>query len=296
MAGKTPKGGKKGAVELPQSFDVSMGEVTVCVLGRSPLLLHCMGQKAKNELTTGSQGKSAQDRKVLLKHDLPREYRESVYRDHSENGPTRIQGLSVWFKKGISSMALDLASGSSKTQLGRCVFVAGERIPIYGKPLVDIRPVILSGMSRSADMRTRAILPEWATRITVQYMRPTLNEKQVLQLAVAAGTFRGVGEYRPERGSGTFGQYEFVDPKDPRYTSILKQGRKVQDAMLTKTEFEKEDFYELEMADIYTWWHEESVRRELARKSGSTKSLTNGDIETDDDTAIDEDDPEAALV
>ena len=274
------KGVKKVAVKQgePLQFEVGMGEVTVCVLGRSPLLLHCMGQKAKFELTTGSTPKSAQDRRMTLKHDVVREFRESIYRDHSDDGPTRIQGLSVWFKKGISSMATDLESGSSKAQLGRCVFVVGERIPIYGRPAVDVRSVIIGGMGRSADMRTRAMLPQWATKITIQYMTPTLNEQQVMKLAVAAGIFRGVGEYRPERGSGTFGQYEFVDPKDPRYLAVLKQGRKVQDALLGKSVFDEGDFYEPEMYDIYEWWSEEVKRRELAAKSSKKAVSSNGDL------------------
>jgi len=261
-----------------------MGHVDLCVLGHSPLLVNCFSQKAIHQITQPRGTLTKTQKKSEMKHNPREEFRSSVYRDYSTDGPTRIQGLSVWFKKGIASMALDIESATSKAQLGRCVFVEGERVAIYGTPKVDVRMVRMADASRTPDVRFRAIIPEWACKIRIAYMMPTLTKNDILKLAAAAGMFRGVGENRPEKGSGAFGQYEFCEPTDPRYLAVMKQGRATQDAILQAETLQPEHFYDHEGHDLYEWWLGEAERREQAGASAEVIETNGGGLDTDEDT------------
>lgn len=269
------------------SYKMEMGQVHFHVLGVSPLLINRMSEKAKRELLIPRGPLSKTERKANLKHNPLEEFRASVYRDSSQEGRTRLAALSVWFKKGIASMALDVTTGTNRTQLGRCVFVTGERMALYGKPLVHMDIVRMANMDRTPDVRTRCILPQWACKITVQFMKPALTEKQVTELAIGAGMFRGCGENRPEKGSGTFGQYTFVDPKDPRLLAVLKQGRAVQDEILHADPLEQKHFYDEEAFELYSFWQSEVVRREMDTDSKEELAASNGHAEESDvlDTA-----------
>ena len=260
-----------------------MGKIHLNIVGTSPLLLNCVNQKSQQELLCPRGKLTQSEKKVNVKHDPLREYRDSIYRDYSDEGSTRIQGLSIWFKKGMASIPLDLTSSSSKAQLGRCLFVEGERLPIWGKPLIDMRIVRMADQARTPDVRTRCIVPEWATRITISYMRPTLTEKAVLQLLMAAGKLRGCAELRPERGSGAYGQYELCSGDDPRFLACLKQGRIVQDLSLTEMTPAVQHFYNPESFTLYQTWLSEITRKEQAAQENN-----NGHHDVTDDVSDEE--------
>lgn len=264
----------------PEEFTISMGSLSLCILGRSPLLINAMSQKIKFDQLQPPLPKTKTQRRSVMKHYPLEEFRSCVYRDTRADGPTRLQALTVWFKKGIASMALDLPSAATKAQLGRCVFVDGERVPLYGRPFVHMGIVRMAGIGQAPDVRTRAILPQWACRITVQYMRPALTEKVVMQLIAAAGLFRGVGEWRPERGSGAFGQYAVVAESHPEFQAVLAQGRAVQDAVLTVDPLQAEHFYDHDSYDLYVRWLDEAKRREHMQQQGAV--VSNGELETEE--------------
>ena len=77
-------------------------------------------------------------------------------------------------------------------------------------------------MNRTPDVRTRAILPRWACQITISYAIPLLKEAQITNLLAAAGFTVGIGDYRQEKGKGSYGQYSLVAPDDANYRDIME--------------------------------------------------------------------------
>ena len=93
--------------------------------------------------------------------------------------------------------------------------------------------------------------------ITVAFPVPILKEAVVSQLFAAAGMIQGVGDWRPEKGSGTFGQFELVDPDDERFRNLVETaGRAVQiEAMQEAAPYDEET------AELLSWFVDEADRR-----------------------------------
>jgi hypothetical protein len=172
------------------------------------------------------------------------------------DGPAEIGLLSTAFKGAIRSAALDIP-GASKAQIGRLVYVEGEMIPIFGTPKLFMSVTRSADINKTPDIRTRAILPEWACKITVAYTEPLLKHTTITNLIAAAGYSIGVGDWRPEKGSGTYGQFRLVAPDDEDYLRITKtQGRAVQ-----RDALENPECYDIESAEMLTWFQGEAERR-----------------------------------
>jgi len=255
---------------------VDTGRVDFCVLGTMPLIHNRPSQKVLQGLLCPAPKKTAVEKRNSFKHDPLEEYRESPYKSRNTKSPTLIEHLSSAFKCAMKSAALDLP-GVTKAAIGRSVWVEGERVAIYGVPEMSMMVVRSADMNRTPDVRTRAIMPEWACRITVSYVRPQLTEQAVCNLLAAAGLTRGIGDGRNEKGWGTFGQFELVEEKDPRYVHLMKHaGRKAQKAALAEP-----GFYDDETEALYQWFLEEVERRKTIqplkpKKAPKAKSKTNG--------------------
>jgi hypothetical protein len=210
---------------------IDRGVVTYCVLGDMPLIFNQINEKARHELLMPSPKKTAADKQANLKHDPLAEFVWSTYRSDGD-GPTRLYFPATGFKAAICTAALDMP-GTKKAQIGRLVWVDGERVDIYGIPSLFMRPVRSADMNRTPDIRTRAILPRWACRLTVKYASPLLKEPQISNLLAAAGIFVGVGDYRQEKGKGSYGQFSLVSADDPTFLDLVQnEGREAQDAAL----------------------------------------------------------------
>lgn len=266
---------------------IGMGEVEFCLLGVTPIIINRMATKAKRELLIPKLKGTRAELRASLKHDPRKEFVESVYRDPRPNAPTRLLALPVWFKKGTASMALDIpSSGTSKTQLGRCMHAMGERVPLYGVPYVHMGIVRMSDMARTPDVRTRCIIPEWACKVTVRYMKPIMNEKMLFKLLSAAGMFRGAAEWRPEKGSGDYGQYRIVSADDAEFKERLKMGRQVQDAVLSAPTLLPEHFYDEDARDLYAYWEEQVKARDQKGESIEELISSNGHLTENDEEEV----------
>jgi hypothetical protein len=114
-----------------------------------------------------------------------------------------------------------------------------------------------SGISRAPDIRSRAIIRDWCCQVKIAFVKPIIRLDFVVKLLATAGYMGGVGDWRAERGSGSFGLFELVEPTDPRYLAIQKTGaRAAQLAAL-----ESPTFYDADSEDLYTWYLSELERR-----------------------------------
>jgi len=76
-------------------------------------------------------------------------------------------------------------------------------------------------MNKTPDVRTRAILPRWACRVSIRYAQPVIKLQSVANLLAAGGITSGVGDWRVEKGSGGYGTYQIVTDDDPEYLDIV---------------------------------------------------------------------------
>lgn len=244
---------------------ISQSEMKICVIGVSPLIFHSMSLKVKQELLLPKGRKTAADKASSLKHNPLQEYRDSVTKDYTPDGPTRLMMPASALKGALMTAALDMP-GTKKTEIGRLVSVAHERIPIWGIPMLKMDVVRSADINKTPDIRTRACALTWCTEITVRFVTPKLVQQAIVNLLAAAGVTAGIGDFRQEKGRGSFGQFIVCNEDDPEFLRIKESGgREAQDAALSEPQF-----YDGETAELYGWYEEEVVRR---GRDGGSKPL-----------------------
>jgi hypothetical protein len=229
--------------------------VRFALLGKTPLIAHDFSQKARQELLFPGGRKTEADRRAFLKHDPIEEYRESVR--VLDDGPTAIVYPTGAFKSAMMTAALDLP-GPAKAQIGRLVLVEGEWVSLYGIPALGMDMVRNSDAKRTPDVRTRAYQPEWACFIDVTFQKTMgLNRTKIANLLAAAGKTIGIGDWRPEKGKGGYGQFRIVDQNDATFQRIVKEGgREAQLAAI-----ESPAFFTDEAEELFNWFYAELERR-----------------------------------
>jgi hypothetical protein len=215
--------------------------LTFAVLGTTPIILNRLAEKARHELLLPAGRKTAADKASNLKHDPLAEFRASPYTLTDPEAPTLLAHMASAIKGAMSTAALDMP-GAKKAQIGRLAYVEGTHIPIYGIPELFMAITRSADMNRTPDVRTRAIVPRWATTVTITFAAPILNARSITNLLAAAGVICGIGDWRPEKGKGSFGQFTLVDPTDERYLEVIATaGRAAQvEAMADPKSYDQE--------------------------------------------------------
>lgn len=265
---------KKTEAEIVQtSIDLRMQELTACILGMTPFVCNRQSEKVKRGLLAPTGRKTQAEKATTMKHNPLEEYQLSPYRSRNTDSPTLIEMVAVSFKKAIESTALDVP-GATKSQIVRNLVVPDQRIALYGVPQMFMSVVRSADMNKTPDVRTRALLPEWACCVRIRYPHPLFREKVVAEYLALAGQLRGVGDFRPERGSGSYGTFEIVEPDDPRYLAVVRGGgRDAQQAALAAPEYHDD-----ETRDLYEWFVEECDRRGRG-EDRATRAKSNGRAE-----------------
>lgn len=258
---------KKESNEEIVVSEINFGMMEFCVLGRTPFICNRMSEKVKMELLFPTGKKSKAEKAISLKHNPFEEYRNSPYRvvdiaslkklGYIQKGEDPyLAHVAPAFKKAIASMGLDIP-GTNKKQMLRLLWVEGERIPIYGIPKLFMAVVRCADQNRTPDIRTRAIISEWACRVIVKFAIPILNETTVTKLFCASGIMQGVGDWRNEKGSGTYGQFELVQPNDHRFLKIIKEGGKKEQEKALKYP----EMYDDETANLIALFQVQATQR-----------------------------------
>lgn len=210
--------------------------VTLRMIGLTGMFYNAMSVKAKRSLLIGGGKKTAAEKKVL-KHNPEEEYRDSVY--SVLTGPTLLGFPAGGVKKAMSTAALE-TPGVTKTSVNRLVYLPQEMIPIWGKPYLRCDVVRSADLAKTPDIRTRAFLPEWCAEVKIAYIGETLTLQSIISLLANAGIVCGLGDYRQEKGAGSYGTFEvFGDEMGARqkdWDRIVSQGRAVQEAALKDPE------------------------------------------------------------
>jgi hypothetical protein len=245
---------KSTEIEVPE---IRRERLTVNVLGRTPLILNRLSEKVLHELLMPKGRKNAAEKASSLKHDPMAEFRSSPHRINDENSPTLLAMPSTAFKGALRTAAIDVP-GAAKSQIGRLTFIEGEYIAIHGIPQILMTPVRSADMNRTPDIRTRCIVPQWAATIHVHFASSIIKATSIVNLLTQAGLTIGVGDWRPEKGSGTFGQFDIgMAETDSAFAEIVRTGgRAVQTAALADPQA-----YDDQTEELLGWFDVEVRRR-----------------------------------
>jgi hypothetical protein len=245
---------KKTETAAPEVLKIETQELNLCIIGNSPLIHNAISERSMRELLFPAPKKNAAEKASSLKHDPIAEFRSSAHR--VKGGPTLVGIPATAFKGALMTAALDLP-GISKASIGRLVFVAGDLIPVWGVPEVLSTTVRSADMAKTPDVRTRAIMREWATKIRVKFVSPLLKQPPMINLVSAAGITIGVGDWRPEKGKGSYGQFSICNPDDPDFLRIIQSGgRDAQQAA-----FDNPVAYDLTTEELLDWFNRTAAAR-----------------------------------
>jgi len=233
--------------------------INLVLIGLSPLICNRMSEKVKGDLLMPRGRITAADKQSRLKHNPLAEYRNSPY-VLPQGGDTLLGFMASAIKGAMMTAALDLP-GAKKAQIGRLVYVVGDYVPIYGIPKLFMSVTRSADMNRTPDVRTRAIIPQWAALVTIKYVTPLLNAFTIVNLLSAGGITAGIGDWRPEKGKGSYGQFSVANPDDPDFAMIKQHGRIAQQAALDEPETYDED-----TAKLLAWYMNELKMRGREQK------------------------------
>lgn len=264
------KAQKASSSQEIEVVNLRQGEITFCVLGVTALYCNSMSGKGIRELLLPRGRLTAAQKTTNLKHDPYAEFRNSVdRRGDGVPGPTRILMPSTAFKGALASAALDMPTGVAKTQISRLVWVMGEAVDVYGIPKMSMEIVRSADMNKTPDVRTRAVLEEWACRVTFRFIEPNLSSNTLGILFSAAGMVCGVGDKRQQKGAGNQGQFCLVGEDDATFQRIIKNGgMAAQDAALNEATPR-----DSKTEELLTWFDDEIDRRGKHKTSKPTQAI-----------------------
>ena len=111
----------------------------VVLLGRSPLIINRLAEKARQELLYPAGPKNAAERQSRLKHNPIEEFRSSVHQIADPTAATLLAMPGSAIKRALASAALDIP-GAKKAQVGRLTYVPEQLVfqstrPVWGATL-----------------------------------------------------------------------------------------------------------------------------------------------------------------
>jgi len=234
---------------------LKQGIAKLRIIGVTPMFQHRMAGKAKHTLFVGSRPKTSTE-KAAIKHDPIQEYLDSA--EIMPSGPTAL-GLRVTAVKDAMCTAALETAGVTKTATQRLLFMPGDLVPLYGTPQLRLDVVRQAGMNKTPDIRSRAYIPRWAAEITIKFVTPQLSITSVVALLGNAGILVGVGDFRQEKGKGSFGSFRVIadgDQDDEWDELVANHGRASQTRAL-----ENPEFADAETAEMMEFYFGEVKRR-----------------------------------
>lgn len=180
-------------------------ELTIRIKGTAPLIMHRFDEKTRKQMLE-TQKKTIRTARAAKDPDA--NYQASIYRL-----PDGRPGMpAVAFKAATIGAARNFDKRIvNMTMLKNALFFTGQGpeqlVLIDGEPVMR-EDVVRVGMSKTADLRYRAMFVDWTAELTVIYL-PTRLERATVVALVDAGGMGGVGEWRPSKSdTGSYGTYE----------------------------------------------------------------------------------------
>lgn len=176
-------------------------QVTLRIIGTSPLVAHKWSEKAKDMMREKHAGKKTKNREV---RDPNAEYEAAMYR--LPDGRHAVPGMAI--KRALISAAhKDL--GIEKTLVRKAIFLVIDD-PMGYIPIECSEPFMREDTMRvgqgTTDLRYRPQYDEWALVVTFEIDAELLTMNDLISLIDRAGFGVGILEGRPEVGRD-FGRF-----------------------------------------------------------------------------------------
>lgn len=188
-----------------------MKELTLKITGISPILLSC--DKLADPLDPAT-----------VAHKALTSKRKKTEEDHLAIARSQWEGLLYWDDEmnvilPTQNIRATMLNGAKMNKLGtqikRGTIMLEDKVPLnYGKKLtkdqlwearyLDRRSVVVSN---ARVMAYRPKFKDWTATFTIAYDESILDESDIVRSMQNAGSFVGIGGFRPEK-SGTFGRFE----------------------------------------------------------------------------------------
>lgn len=186
------------------------------IIGESPLHVHRLGKKAKEELDNTAEGKKAKKRKP---RNYQEEFMDSIYftdgKGNMVETPDKIIAKTHFgfpasgLKKAMVSAARHF-SNITMTEMKQVFHVDGYMIEIEGKPELEEYWRRIGGRGAgtgTADRGIRAIFKKWSANVVITYIEDLITPESIANLLDMAGFCVGLGEDRPEKNGNKGGMW-----------------------------------------------------------------------------------------
>ena len=249
---------KEIIIDTMDVLKIEMGEVYFHIVGTTPMIMNRLPAKAAQQLLLPPKRRNRAELESSLKHDPVGEFRNAVCLNRDTKTPALFHLPDGAFRKAIAQAALDIP-GAKKAEVGRLISIPATQIDLYGVPYMFTRIVRMGGMTKTPDVRTRAIFPQWACRLPVRFVKTKLNQGTIANLLMAAGIIVGIGDYRNEKGAGSYGCFKVVNDNDAEFEAIIKKQARAAQVKAMNSPMPYDD----ETDELISWFNSEADRREL---------------------------------
>ena len=248
---------KKTTTEAISIPVLKQGLIKLRLIGQTPMYFNSMSSKAKRDLLVGAGRKTAAEKKEI-KHNPEQEFVDSFHTQ--AKGKTLLCFPAAGVKGAMATAALETA-GITKTSVQRLIFLPESHVQIWGKPYLKMDIVRSADMNKTPDVRTRAYLPNWCAEVDIKFVTPTLSAMAISSLLMNAGIIVGLGDFRQEKGRGSYGTFSVTGSEDMGeqqaiWDDITQEAREVQEMALEYPECADE-----QTAELMQFLQEERLRR-----------------------------------
>lgn len=196
---------KQVSVEV---IEFSIRQVTIPIIGISPLIVHAWSEKSKRMIADKQAGK-AKNKKHEIR-DPQDDYENAKHRSVDGWDGFPAAGFKAAMIRGAKMIGMVMKD----TQTAFFIKADCEEtqlIKIHGESRMRT-DMVRVGMGAS-DIRYRPEYPDWYAELTIEFNEGILSLDQIHQLVKAAGYGCGVGEMRPEKGKFNYGRFKLANEK-----------------------------------------------------------------------------------
>jgi hypothetical protein len=188
--------------------EFSIRQVTIPIVGISPLIIHAWSEKSKRMIADKQAGK-AKNKKHEIR-DPKSEYEAAKH--ISSQGWDGLPAAAI--KAAMIRGAKMVGMVMKDTQAAFFVNADDEKtqlVCIHGKARMRT-DMVRVGMG-AADIRYRPEYPEWYMELNIDFNEGLISIDQIHQIVKAAGYGNGLGEMRPEKGKFNYGRFKLANEK-----------------------------------------------------------------------------------
>ena len=189
-------------------IEFSIRQVTIPIVGISPLIVHAWSEKSKKMISDKQAGKDKNKKHEIRDPEADYEQAKHIAEDGWEGLPAAaIKAAMIRGAKMVGMVMKDVQAAffvnadCEKTQLVR---LHGER-----RMRMDMVRVGIG----AADIRYRPEYPEWYIELNIDFNEGLISIDQLHQIVKAAGYGNGLGEMRPEKGKFNYGRFKLANEK-----------------------------------------------------------------------------------